>query len=80
MDQQRSGWGAKFAAVFETIGLETTRDVCEATDEEVEELELKLAQVGAGSFHLRQIRDAHWFGGCNENFCENISRKGSKIK
>lgn len=58
LDQQRSGWGARFAAVFEGIGIETKADLCVATEEEMAELDQKLAAMGAGSFHLRQIRDA----------------------
>lgn len=58
LDKQRLGWGAKFAAVFEEIGLETTADLCEATEEEMAELEKKLTAFGAGSFQQRQIRDA----------------------
>ena len=33
-------------------------DLCEATAEEMAEVERTLAATGAGSFHLRQIRDA----------------------
>ena len=58
LDQQRLGWGAKFAAVFEEIGLETTGDLLVATKEEMAEVEQKLTAMGAGSFHLRQIRGA----------------------
>ena len=60
LDQQRSGWGARFAAVFESIGLESKADLCVATKEEMAELEEKLAATGAGSFHMRQIRDAQF--------------------
>ena len=35
-----------------------TEDLCCATDEELDELREKLLATGAGSFHLRQIRDA----------------------
>ena len=38
--------------------LETMSDLCEATAEEMAEVERTLAATGAGSFHLRQIRDA----------------------
>ena len=49
LDQQRSGWGAKFAFAFEEIGLETIEDLQVATVEEMEELAVKLAATGAGS-------------------------------
>ena len=58
LDQQRSGWGARFAAVFEEIGIETKSDLREATEEEMMELDAKLGASGAGSFHLRQIQSA----------------------
>merc|ERR1719487_1812966 len=58
LDQQRSGWGARFGAVFEDVGIETKEDLCDATEEEMAELDQKLAAMGAKSLHLRQIRDA----------------------
>ena len=39
----------RFAAVFEEIGIETKSDLREATDEEVAELDQKLAAMGAGA-------------------------------
>ncbi len=38
--------------------METQDDLRAATSEEMAELEQKLVAIGAGSFHLRQIRDA----------------------
>merc|ERR1719238_730255 len=58
LDLQRSGWGARFGAVFEDVGIETKEDLCFATEEEMVELDQKLAAMGAKSLHLRQIRDA----------------------
>ena len=55
LDSVRSGWGARFGAVFESIGIETKSDLRMATSEEMAELDEKLSATGAGSFQLRQI-------------------------
>ena len=47
LDQQRSGWGAKYAAVFEEIGLETAQDLKEATGEELDFFLIRLGPASA---------------------------------
>ena len=60
LDTVRSGWGARFGAVFESIGIETKSDLRMATGEEMAELDEKLGATGAGSFQLRQILWRAW--------------------
>ena len=57
LDQQRSGWGARFGAVFEIVGLEAADDLRICNPEIVQEVDGKLASAGAGNFHLQKIRE-----------------------
>ena len=58
LDGVKAGWGARFGAAFEELGLEDTVDLSRATKEELDEVEQDLEKLGAKKLALRRIWEA----------------------
>ena len=55
LDGIRRGWGAKWGAAFEAVGLDMAEDLEELDEESLEELTAELKAVGAKTIHIKKM-------------------------
>ena len=55
LDGIRRGWGAKWGAAFEAVGLDMAEDLEELDEDSLEELTAELKAVGAKTIHIKKM-------------------------